>query len=89
MYCPVCSTPLRAVERQGVPIDYCPQCQGLWLDQGELDELIRREALAALLQGQEVLIARRQERSYDRVDHEAPPRALSLGELRQLREARP
>ena len=89
MYCPVCSTPMRAVERQGVSIDYCSQCQGLWLDQGELDELIRREALEALIQGQQVLAQRRSDRSYDHVDQEAPPPALPLSELRRPSEARP
>jgi hypothetical protein len=29
-------------ERQGVEIDYCPQCRGVWLDRGELDKLIDR-----------------------------------------------
>jgi len=29
-------------ERQGVEIDYCPQCRGVWLDRGELDKLIAR-----------------------------------------------
>ena len=28
-------------ERQGVEIDYCPQCRGVWLDRGELDKLVR------------------------------------------------
>lgn len=27
-------------ERQGIEIDYCPQCRGVWLDRGELDKLI-------------------------------------------------
>jgi Zn-finger nucleic acid-binding protein len=31
-------------ERQGVEIDYCPQCRGVWLDRGELDKLIERSA---------------------------------------------
>ena len=28
------------MDRQGVEIDYCPQCRGVWLDRGELDKLI-------------------------------------------------
>jgi hypothetical protein len=24
-------------ERQGIEIDYCPTCRGIWLDRGELD----------------------------------------------------
>jgi Zn-finger nucleic acid-binding protein len=31
-------------ERQGVEIDYCPQCRGVWLDRGELDKIIDRSA---------------------------------------------
>jgi uncharacterized protein len=27
-------------ERQGVEIDYCPTCRGVWLDRGELDKII-------------------------------------------------
>ena len=43
MNCPVCSdTSLVISERQGVEIDYCPQCRGVWLDRGELDKIIER-----------------------------------------------
>lgn len=31
-------------ERQGIEIDYCLQCRGVWLDRGELDKLIERSA---------------------------------------------
>jgi hypothetical protein len=31
-------------ERQGIEIDYCPKCRGVWLDRGELDKLIDRAA---------------------------------------------
>jgi len=43
MNCPVCAnTQLVLSERQGVEIDYCPQCRGVWLDRGELDKIIER-----------------------------------------------
>ncbi|RFO96492.1 hypothetical protein DIC66_12675 [Rhodoferax lacus] len=43
MKCPVCATPdLLMSERQGIEIDYCPQCRGVWLDRGELDKIIER-----------------------------------------------
>ena len=29
-------------ERQGIEIDYCPTCRGVWLDRGELDKIIER-----------------------------------------------
>jgi hypothetical protein len=31
-------------ERQGIEIDYCPQCRGIWLDRGELDKIIERSS---------------------------------------------
>ena len=36
MQCPVCRVPLAMSDRQGIEIDYCPQCRGVWLDRGEL-----------------------------------------------------
>jgi uncharacterized protein len=43
MKCPTCTdTALVMSDRQGVEIDYCPQCRGVWLDRGELDKLIER-----------------------------------------------
>ena len=45
MQCPQCSqSPLVISERQGVEIDYCARCRGVWLDRGELDKLIERSA---------------------------------------------
>lgn len=44
MHCPVCNVALVMSERQGVEIDYCPQCRGVWLDRGELDKIIERAA---------------------------------------------
>ena len=46
MKCPSCSTPLTMSERQGIEIDYCPSCRGVWLDRGELDKIIERSAAA-------------------------------------------
>lgn len=42
--CPVCKVALTMSERQGIEIDYCPQCRGVWLDRGELDKIIERSA---------------------------------------------
>jgi Zn-finger nucleic acid-binding protein len=43
MKCPIDPTvDLLMTERQGVEIDYCPACRGVWLDRGELDKLIER-----------------------------------------------
>jgi len=47
MLCPVDNSVLQMTDRQGVEIDYCPQCRGVWLDRGELDKIIDRSAQAA------------------------------------------
>jgi uncharacterized protein len=47
MQCPVCRVPLAMSDRQGIEIDYCPQCRGVWLDRGELDKIIERSPPAA------------------------------------------
>jgi uncharacterized protein len=47
MKCPACpDVALTMTDRQGIEIDYCPQCRGVWLDRGELDKLIERGATA-------------------------------------------
>lgn len=48
MKCPHCpDTLLLMNDRQGVEIDYCPKCRGVWLDRGELDKLIERATAGA------------------------------------------
>jgi len=48
MRCPIDTTvDLVMTDRQGVEIDYCPQCRGVWLDRGELDKIIERNADSA------------------------------------------
>lgn len=46
MKCPVDDETLVMTERSGVEIDYCPKCRGVWLDRGELDKIIERNAAA-------------------------------------------
>ncbi len=47
MKCPTCTdATLVMTDRQGIEIDYCPQCRGVWLDRGELDKLIERAVTA-------------------------------------------
>ena len=39
--CPCCTNvELRRAIRRGVEIDYCPDCNGIWLDNGELNKII-------------------------------------------------
>lgn len=48
MKCPTCTgIDLKIAERQGVEIDYCPECRGVWLDRGELDKIIERSGMQA------------------------------------------
>jgi Zn-finger nucleic acid-binding protein len=45
MRCPVCvDVDLAISSREGVEVDFCPQCRGVWLDRGELDKVIDRVA---------------------------------------------
>lgn len=42
MKCPSDNVALVMSERNGIEIDYCPECRGVWLDRGELDKIIDR-----------------------------------------------
>lgn len=44
MTCPNCNETLVMSDRNGVEIDYCPKCRGVWLDRGELDKIIERSS---------------------------------------------
>jgi Zn-finger nucleic acid-binding protein len=65
MKCPIDNTELRMTDRQGIEIDYCPQCRGVWLDRGELDKLIERSATLEAEARRETPYARKE---YDRDD---------------------
>jgi hypothetical protein len=74
MQCPVCNVPLSMSDRQGVEIDYCPKCRGVWLDRGELDKLIERS-----VNDVPPPVARPQ--SYGREDYKYRKRKSLLGEI--------
>jgi Zn-finger nucleic acid-binding protein len=40
--CPVDGADLAMTDRNGIEIDYCPKCRGVWLDRGELDKILER-----------------------------------------------
>jgi Zn-finger nucleic acid-binding protein len=49
MQCPVCTDETLVISsREGIEIDHCPQCRGVWLDRGELDKIIERAAPSVL-----------------------------------------
>jgi Zn-finger nucleic acid-binding protein len=47
MKCPNDNATLVMSERNGIEIDYCPECRGVWLDRGELDKIIDRAGAGA------------------------------------------
>src|SRR5687768_12380383 len=53
MECPTCAQTLVMATREGIEIDYCPTCRGVWLDRGELDKIIERSAVAFAATGRE------------------------------------
>jgi uncharacterized protein len=50
MQCPIDKVDLVMADRNGIEIDYCPKCRGVWLDRGELDKVIERAASPATMQ---------------------------------------
>lgn len=63
MKCPNDDAVLIMSDRQGIEIDYCPQCRGVWLDRGELDKLIERSAQSSQTTTQAPELTQRQ--AYD------------------------
>ncbi len=82
MKCPTCKeTRLVMTDRQGIEIDYCPECRGVWLDRGELDKLIERAERPrsdTAGRGREPV---RQERPYRDDEYRHKPRKSFLSEL--------
>ena len=72
MKCPRCEGPLDVTQRQGVEIDTCPSCRGVWLDRGELDKIINR--YDAFDRDEE----RRNFEEYRRAGHDQRPTRRSL-----------
>lgn len=44
MTCPKCDGPMRTYARNGITIDQCTVCHGIFLDRGELERLITAES---------------------------------------------
>ncbi len=65
MNCPKCNVSLSISDRQGVEIDFCPQCRGVWLDRGELDKIIERVNLGSAPQQLAPPAAHERGRDYD------------------------
>ncbi len=75
MNCPVGNVSLVMSERQGIEIDYCPKCRGVWLDRGELDKIIERSIPTVVPEQRPAVPAYRQEEPHgshhekERKDH--------------------
>jgi Zn-finger nucleic acid-binding protein len=61
--CPSCDRPLETRDYQGVRLDFCGRCHGVWFDQHELKDLWRLSALE---------VARKRRTGRRRTDREAP-----------------
>ena len=88
MNCPTCNVDLKMTERQGVEIDYCPQCRGVWLDRGELDKIIERSASephipAAPVRRDDEYEQRRYSQEYEdkEAHHRRPKKKSFLGDM--------
>jgi Zn-finger nucleic acid-binding protein len=44
MICPKCKSPMRTSMRNGITIEQCRKCHGIFLDRGELEQLIGAES---------------------------------------------
>ncbi len=70
MNCPICNVNLLMSEKQGIEIDYCPKCRGIWLDRGELEKIIERSTTADLTNdGNRNVNYKNDEREYKRDDY--------------------
>ena len=83
MKCPTCKeVNLVMTDRQGIEIDYCPECRGVWLDRGELDKIIERSAPQPSSVAQDHSYQTRpQSRDRDDYHYKHKKRKTLLGEL--------
>lgn len=74
MRCPHCpDQTLQMTERQGIEIDYCPNCRGVWLDRGELDKLLDRAGQQTAPQAQaQAQPPQHQQHPQQRYTHQEP-----------------
>lgn len=80
MNCPVCNVALTMANRNGVEIDYCPKCRGVWLDRGELDKIIERASVTPALERREQYLRYDDDDDYARGQHQRKRKSF-LGEI--------
>ena len=77
MKCPNCKDAILVMsQRQGVEIDYCPECRGVWLDRGELDKILEKESAMAMP-------PQSQRQSHHNHGHQAYPQSYPQGYKRK------
>ncbi len=83
MKCPTCKdVNLVMSERQGIEIDYCPECRGIWLDRGELDKIIERSTSEPVAdQNRETYQKRPQKNDKEDYHYKKKKRESFLGDL--------
>jgi len=83
MKCPTCKdVNLVMSERQGIEIDYCPECRGIWLDRGELDKIIERSTSEPVAdQNREISKNRPQKNDKEDYQYKKKKRESFLGDL--------
>src|ERR671916_338828 len=89
MLCPIDQTELVMTDRQGVEIDYCPTCRGVWLDRGELDKIIDRSVQMPAPAAPPQQPQQQAPQQYDRYDdrrQQAPYPSQQQGHYRKKRK---
>ena len=86
MICPLDKTELKMSDRQGIEIDYCPTCRGIWLDRGELDKIIDRLKDTNSSRYQEEKYNQRNDRRYDHDDDDDGEDGFNFGGNRNDRK---
>ena len=63
--CPCCEKNMEVRGRHGVAIDVCPHCRGVWLDKGELDQVLERSGRFLEIPGEDPEDRSSNRRRYD------------------------
>jgi Zn-finger nucleic acid-binding protein len=73
MSCPVCAGTFREVLREGILIDVCTQCRGVWLDRGELEKLLSLARDADVIEAPTTRAPQPQPQPYPQPTYQQPP----------------
>lgn len=85
MICPLDKSELKMSDRQGIEIDYCPQCRGVWLDRGELDKIIEKLSATETSRTPDDMRNPRNNRRYEHDDYDDDDDGFNFGGNRNNR----